>query len=294
MQRIQAVSFFSFLLEDFSRFPASIQHFAGKAFETGGEILVCRQEEQPVGVLCLEQRGGERDVVYLYVLEEARRRGVAQALLAKAVEDARNEGEPVTMRVIAEHPYAACYRALCAKLGFAPAVTATIFHARPCYPEKKAAWEAFKARRGRRNYEWVLRKGGAVSRFSQAPAAVLSGMKEEVGRQFPHYLDPFAVPNPRQDEYSFLFYEGDRALSFVTASQHGNRVLFEQTACRKDCRNTGAFFPPLYHFIDTVIQNQIHLVTFTVYDANLAVHKMTDGYLKEILSDRKHQCTYIS
>lgn len=273
----------SFLLMDSKDFPPSAKRFAAMAEREGGMILVAFLSDRPVGMLALQKLGESMDVNYFYVIEPFRRKGIGYALMRKALLLVEI---PVTLRIIWAGGSRAALKHLAVGCGFALVNSAEIFHCSPCHRESRRAWASFYEGQGEKLCLRTMRSGRQILRFEEADGQLLNSLFGIPGGEF-------TLRYERMDQhYSRLLVTENEALSFAAVTLHENRIIVELAGVRKEWRNTGVFFPPLFHLIQELIDEHFQLVIFTVYDGNGAMCKLTDGFLSGMISTKQRQVFY--
>lgn len=233
---------------------------------------------------------GSYDLAYLYIRPEYRGRGYAERILRDCRSYAADRaGAGITVRVMEEREDASLLRHLAGKAGLSLSGTTTMFHSYPQNEEDRKKWDVFFARTGRRICEHMEKKGYVTSDFASAPKEILDRLRKEAGSEFPEHLNPFAMITPRDDEFSFLTWKDGRVVTYNTASSYGEgtdkKIVQEMMANRNGMLRSGVFFPALAAFINRTIERNCARVTYTVYDSNQDMQRLTQGFLKEIIRD---------
>lgn len=270
--------------------------FARLALRGRGAVLVfLTDEEKPAGCVILNVfEHASYDLAYLYLRPEYRGQGFGVQMTKEACRYAREKGRGVTLRIMADRKEAEALKRIAAEAGMEPGSTTTLFHSCPQDEEDKLRWRQFWEKRGSVLYLYAEKKGYITTDFAHAPKEVLERLKEEAGVKFPAHLNPFRAVTIRDDEFSFLTYNRDGiTLTYNTASGYGEgrekRILQETMANRNDMVRTGIFFPALAAFINRTIERECLRVTYTVYDSNRDMIKLTDGFLKGVIHSSGRQ-----
>ncbi|MBO5198251.1 MAG: GNAT family N-acetyltransferase [Lachnospiraceae bacterium] len=268
--------------------------FARIAIRNGGKLLVYLEEGGPVGAAVLNiYEEGFYDLAYLFIRPEFRGRGYAGCVMRDCTEYAKKMGRGLTARVLAEREDSEQLRHLAKGAGLVLSGTTVMFHSYPRNEEDKKRWKEFFEEKGRRICEHMEKKGYITSDFASAPDRILDGLKADAGKSFPEYLNPFAMITPRDDEFSFLTWKDGVVVAYSAATSYGEgrekKIALEMMANRYGMMRSGIFFPALTAFINRTIERECARVTYTVYDSNQDMLRLTDGFLKETIRESSRQ-----
>lgn len=179
-------------------------------------------------------------VKYISVKSEMHGRGVAQKLILYAAEKFFAQGcHAVAIEFIAEQNEA--LRRLVEKAGFY-VKKESISVINTSTPYTRSIFHKYMENEGQRLDCFMRKRRFTIKNFCEAAPENLQQIKDEIGKEYPDYLDPFSSKNRRIDEGSFLVIKEGQTVGYLALTELPHNPGVTEVSCRaclERYRNTG-------------------------------------------------------
>jgi len=269
-------------------FPPEARHFAEKEAAHDGVFCVYINGT-PAGLLCINHRLWNSEIVYLYVNEEFRKQGVGKALLSKALTVAKDRNASLYLRILQNSDYADIFKKMAEDINMKPSHEGVLLRLdmneqfikewREFCEKSKPLLEKMEKRYGKQE----------VVSFAGAGKDVLIKLRKKIGNEFTHH-DPFCVPDLDRD-FSFIVMRDGEPVAFNAIRTIGDKMIYEISSAQKDGKSS--VIPAVLAFGNKLCQSDVKCVFCLVNDGNkLGMNHVVNRY-SFAFKESNRQITYI-
>lgn len=217
-------------------------YYAKNALKGECEVFVAVDDCEQYGGAVFGEIGadGVGMIKYISVKKEMRNQGVAQKLLLYAAENFFAQGcHSVALEFVVEKN--AALRRIVEKSGFY-VKKESISVINTSTPHTRSIFHKYMAEEGDRLDSFMKKRRFVIKNFCEADAENLRQIKDEIGKAYPSYLDPFSERRKRIDEGSFLVIKNEKTVGYLALTELPNNPQVAEVSCRAcldSYKNTG-------------------------------------------------------
>ncbi|MDO4273667.1 MAG: GNAT family N-acetyltransferase [Eubacteriales bacterium] len=267
---------------------------AREAQLTQGSLHVLFAEHLPAGFCLVTDEREYRNIRFLFVREEFRRKGYAGMLLRNELREKKGTKE-WKFSIQEESEWYDCLKKLVEQEGF---MIKDKVHLFTCVRDDFIHWNEYMDRKGKRLAAWLEQQGFVTISFRECGEEWLEKLRRSEGNEYGNQLHVRGFlegkRTPVSDTMSFLCVRGDEIAAYSLVSKvDKSSVVFEQISTCQKMISQGTVLLPFAKTMEQFWNEGCRRGVYAMYEGNLPALAFADKILKQVTVKEKLQYNFI-